>query len=206
MNGLSTNEKSHLIDNNSIQLDTSEDELPVINKGTGGGGKNTNKNGLSYEELTDLDTHSKMILKCNDYNVITFNNSETIFIQANKMKLHKYMKNKNELNLNIDIGHGCKQPDECYLNEEKKTIFIIEKKFQQRSGSVCEKLQTAPFKIQNFKELFPNYQIHYIYCLSDWFKDNCKREIKYLQEMNIPVFWGNDLEYKKNIIQFILQN
>ena len=45
-----------------------------------------------------------------------------LFIQVNKIKLHKYMKNKNELNLNIDIGHGCKQPDECYLNEEKKTI------------------------------------------------------------------------------------
>ena len=29
----------------------------IINKGTGAGGANTNKNGLSYEELTDLSTN-----------------------------------------------------------------------------------------------------------------------------------------------------
>jgi hypothetical protein len=196
-----------LIDDNSIQLDnTSEDESVNINKGTGAGGENTNKNGLSYEELTDLETHYKIVLKSSDYNVIKFNNSETIFIQANKTKLHKYMKYRQEFNHSVEIGHGCKQPDECYINDDSKTIFIIEKKFQQRSGSVCEKLQTAHFKLLNFKELFPTYKVYYIYCLSDWFKTNCKREIKYLQEINVPVFWGNDSEYKKNIIQFILQN
>ena len=36
-----------LIDDNSIQLDnTSEDESVNINKGTGAGGENTNKNGF----------------------------------------------------------------------------------------------------------------------------------------------------------------
>ena len=34
---------------------------------------------------------------------------------------------------------GCKEPDECYIDNANKTMFIIEKKFQQVSGSVCEK-------------------------------------------------------------------
>lgn len=49
----------------------------------------------------------------------------------------KYM--SHAINKSIPIAHGCKQPDECYINEKTKTIFIIEKKFQQISGSVCEK-------------------------------------------------------------------
>ena len=28
-------------------------------------------------------------------------------------------------------AHGCKNPDECYIDEERKIMFIIEKKFQQ---------------------------------------------------------------------------
>ena len=36
-----------------------------INKGTGAGGKNTNKNGLSYESLTNLDECYTIIKKIN---------------------------------------------------------------------------------------------------------------------------------------------
>jgi hypothetical protein len=88
--------------------------------------------------------------------------------------------------------------------QQRKNIFIIEKKFQQTPGSVDEKIQTAAFKKYHYSNLFPNFKIHYIYCLSDWFKrDEYKSVLKYLSDINIPIFWGNDEEYKKNIINFM---
>ena len=82
-------------------------------------------------------------------------------------------------------------------------MFIIEKKFQQVSGSVCEKIQTIDFKLWQYRRTFPNFEIVYMYCLSEWFKLNCKAELEYLQEQNIPVYWGNDTDYKAQIVGFI---
>ena len=93
-------------------------------------------------------------------------------------------------------------------NKSNKTItietFIIEKKFQQCSGSVCEKIQTPDFKLWQYSRTFPDYTIIYIYCLSDWFKKNCKAELEYLDFKNIPYFWGISETYKDDIINFIL--
>ena len=108
------------------------------------------------------------------------------------------------MNHQIVKAHGCKQPDECFINEYNKTIFIIEKKFQQTSGSVCEKIQTSDFKLWQYSRTFPKYQIVYIYCLSDWFKENCQAELEYLEYKKIPVFWGSNSDYKNKIIKFIL--
>ena len=42
---------------------------------------------------------------------------------------------------------------------------------------ICEKIQTADFKRKNISKVLGNkYKIVYIYCLSDWFKDNCKKK------------------------------
>ena len=83
-------------------------------------------------------------------------------------------------------------------------IFIIEKKNQNGPGSVCEKIQTSDFKKWQYSRLFPQYNIIYIYCLSDWFKTSCMAEIEYLNEKNVPVFWGNSENYKQDIINFIV--
>jgi hypothetical protein len=44
------------------------------------------------------------------------------------------------------LPSGIKEPDEYFLNMRKKIAFIIEKKTQEVSGSVDEKIQTASFK------------------------------------------------------------
>ena len=107
------------------------------------------------------------------------------------------------MNQDIEKGHGCKNPDECYIDKESKNIFIIEKKFQQCSGSVCEKIQTYDFKVWQYARTFPDYTIIYIYCLSDWFKMNCKAEIEYFESKHIPYFWGSSKTYKDDIIDYI---
>jgi hypothetical protein len=113
---------------------------------------------------------------------------------------------KNNMNNLIEKGHGCKNPDECYINEIYKTIFIIEKKFQNKSGSVCEKIQTPDFKIWQYSRTFPDYKIYYIYCLSEWYKKNCKAELEYLKYKNISYFISDNKNYKNKIVNYILNN
>ena len=175
----------------------------IINRGKGAGGSNTNKNGMSYEKITDLND-SFIVLKEEPYSkTIQFNENNKKFIRTRQSKFFKYTNEKGYLKNEIEKAHGCKNPDECYIDEINKNIFIIEKKFQQGSGSVCEKIQTPDFKRWQYERSFPSFKIIYIYCLSHWFKDNCKAELEYLKYININVFWGNDSKYKKNIINFI---
>jgi len=129
-------------------------------------------------------------------------NEEKSFKKTKQANLFKCF--KDEMNKDIAKAHGCKNPDECYIDEEFKNIFIIEKKFQQCSGSVCEKIQTPDFKLWQYSRTFPDYTIIYIYCLSDWFKKNCIAELEYLNFKNIPYFWGSSKTYKDDIINFIL--
>lgn len=176
----------------------------IKNKGTGAGGSNTNKNGLPYEKMTDLSDRYSILNKNKNYNEIQFFDSELVFTSTQQSKLFKCMDTK--INKDITKAHGCKNPDECYIHEETKTIFIIEKKFQQVGGSVCEKIQTPDFKVWQYNRTFPEYRIVYVYCLSDWFKENCKAELEYLDYKKIPVFWGNSKNYKDDIIQFLITN
>lgn len=175
----------------------------IINKGTGAGGCNTNKNGLPYEKLTELKEEYKIINSEKHYKKIKFNNTNKEFITVKQSGLFKYMNDK--INKKVFKAHGCKNPDECFIDETNKIIFIIEKKFQQTSGSVCEKIQTSNFKIWQYnRTFFHKYKIIYCYCLSDWFKENCKAEIEYLKFYKVPFFWGSDKDYKKDIIKFII--
>ena len=172
------------------------------NKGTGAGGLNTNKNGLSYEEITDLNDKITIVKDLKFSSVIKFYDIERLFTKTKQANLFKCMEDK--INTEITKAHGCKNPDECYIDEKFKNIFIIEKKFQQCSGSVCEKIQTPDFKLWQYSRTFPDYNIIYIYCLSDWFKLNCIAELEYLDFKNIPYFWGSSETYKEDIINFIL--
>ena len=183
----------------------------TINKGTGAGGANTNKNGLSYEELTNLSTNYLEVGIVNNgknkYKSIKFESSVNEYISVNKSKLHSYMDFINEKNTKIISASGCKEPDEAYVDNITKNLFIIEKKFQQGPGSVDEKIQTCVFKKFHYSKIFPNYNIHYIYCLSDWFKkDEYISVIEYMTQNNIPIFWGNDEHYKTEIIEYIISN
>ena len=168
------------------------------------GGANTNKNGLSFENFTSLKNELELIEKKDNYQKIKFKNNNKELILVNKSKLFKYMEKNNKLNKNIDKAHGCKEPDECYIDEAKKIIYIIEKKFQKVNGSVCEKIQTPDFKIWQYSRTFPDFKINYIYCLSIWFKENCKAELQYLDYKNIKYFFGNGKNYKKEIIDLMI--
>jgi hypothetical protein len=192
-----------------IEDDDNVETAKIVNKGTGAGGANTNVNGLSYEDKTNLEPlytvlKTEKIDKKTELKTIKFPNYELSLINANKSKLYKYLKGINEKNTTLQPAAGCKEPDEAYIDNVRKTIFIIEKKFQQTEGSVDEKIQTGPFKKFHYSQQFPNYKIHYIYCLSDWFKRaEYTSVLDYLLNNDIPIFWGNDENYKNNIITYL---
>ena len=168
------------------------------NRGTGAGGENTNKSGKSHEEKTHLSsfyTYSQNIKKITPKSYlskVSFGYNE--FMNIEQGGFAKYLKPKSKL------GHGCKKPDEMYIDENNKIIFWIEKKNQNGSGSVSEKLQGAPFKKKNLKENYPDYDIEYIFILNDFFKNNHEAELNYLKEENIPVFFSDELE---RVIKYI---
>ena len=150
-----------------IEDDDNVETVKIVNKGTGAGGANTNVNGLSYEDKTNLEPlytvlKTEKIDKKTELKTIKFPNYEISLINANKSKLYKYLKGINEKNTTLQPAAGCKEPDEAYIDNVRKIIFIIEKKFQQTEGSVDEKIQTGPFKKFHYSQQFPNYKIHYI--------------------------------------------
>jgi hypothetical protein len=176
------------------------------NKGTGAGGANTNRNGLSYENITSLEEHMVIVKEDKKYKTKTvkFHQSEKEFVNANKKSFQKFMESINEYIEIFKPVSGCKQPDEVYIDEAGKKIFIIEKKFQQGSGSVDEKIQTGQFKLYYFSKNIPNYRIYYIYCLSDWFKkEEYKCVLEYLTDNGVYIFWGSDENYKTAMIDFM---
>lgn len=183
-----------------------------IKKNTSGGGKNTNISGLAFENITCLnfkliDTDCEIKNKILSYkiNFIIDDlviNKELIYIY-NK-RLLKYMNHNKLINNTIKPANGCKQPDECYINMDDKILFIIEKKFQKGSGSVSEKLQTAVFKREHYNKLYPEFKTVYIFVLCDFYKTNHDAELDYFRENDIPVYWGEETGYKKQLTEFIV--
>jgi hypothetical protein len=70
-------------------------------------------------------------------------------------------------------------PDDAIYVIKENTIFIIEIKYQCTEGSVDEKLQTCDFKRKQYQKIFSelNYEVEYIYVLSDWFRKEKYRDV-----------------------------
>lgn len=153
------------------------------NRGTGAGGSGTNETGLTFERKTQLGDIPGYILK-------------------SKKNFKKEMETKGVYDANIIRGHGCKEPDSAYINHEHKIVVIIEKKTQKGGGSICEKVQTAVFKLGNYKKQFPTYHVEYVFVLANWYKNNIPAELLYLKDENIPVFWGDEEEWDTKILVF----
>jgi hypothetical protein len=172
------------------------------NKGNGAGGANTNINGLQFEKNTSLKNYTIEIRQDNYFQVVKFPGCSKEFISLSKSNLRKYMTFHDEKSDALE-AHGTKLPDQCYVDESKKNLFVIEDKFQKVHGSVVEKIQGTQFKINNYKKQYPNYNIRYIFCFSDWFKTNIPAEKEHLDEINVPYFWGEDEDFHQKLIDYI---
>lgn len=139
----------------------------MIKGGTGGG--NT-KTGLIYEGKVDLAT---FIAEQKRYTVEGNNvlyDGECVAHVLKKHDFYKYLKTKG-----IKWqDHISKQllPDNAIYVIVNNTMFILEVKTQNVTGSVDEKLQTCDFKKKQYQKLLfqLNMEVEYIYILDDWFK------------------------------------
>lgn len=144
---------------------------------TVGGGAQTNKNGLHFERTTSLnDALINQGYKISNYKITK--DDQYIGMSMDKHKLYSEFLNPRGIDYTKIISRKL-LPDEALYNDSNKTLYIIEKKFQQGDGSVDEKLQTCDFKKKQYEKLVSslNIKVEYIYVLCDWFNQSKYRDV-----------------------------
>lgn len=102
-----------------------------------------------------------------------------------------FFKCLNKKNPTLKKPHGCREPDVVFMFHT--SIFILEFKYQNGSGSVAEKLQTGPFKKTFYSKVFlKSHKVFYIYVLSPWFRNNCVLELEYLKKEEVFYFFSDE--------------
>lgn len=141
-----------------------------------GGGAKTNENGLFFEKYTSLND----CLEDNGYTINDINVFDAqallVGLSTPKMKLYTFLEGQG-----IDYTkYNSKRwsPDDAFINFSNKTVYIIEKKYQESPGSVDEKLPNCSFKKWEYQKLFRTlgYEVKFIYVLNDFFKKDVYRD------------------------------
>lgn len=157
-----------------------------------GGGSQTNVHGLKFEQETDL--HNALI-QINGYSIqnnFLYFNGQYIGIIASKNNLYKLLLEPNKIDYSKIISKKL-LPDEAIYLDNKKAVFIIEKEFQNVSGSVDEKLQTCGFKKSQYTKLFAplGIRVEYLYILNQWFTHpQYKDVLEFIIESNCYYFFN----------------
>ena len=177
------------------------------NLGTGAGGSKTNLNGIHFEQKVylyewiikkgyELKHHGKSTDRTQLYKI--YKNGTFIGWYGRQSKIYNALKEL--FPTKITNEHVKKvlskkiNPDAFILTINGK-LTIFEKKWQQSSGSVDEKIQTAPYKIEMFNKLLKNLnvEVSYQYILSSWFKKPEYRNVKEYYEDNKHIsIWTYD--------------
>ena len=146
----------------------------MIKGGKGGGNTLT---GLNFEREKDvLDLFSKTKGYSVKGHVISYNGKE-VARSYRKDSLYKFLASEG-VNY-TEILSKKLLPDEALYVIVNNTMYILELKFQAVAGSVDEKLQTCDFKKKQYQRLFAplNYEVEYIYILSEWFNKACYKDV-----------------------------
>lgn len=149
-----------------------------------GGGAQTNVNGLHFEQTTSLnDALQNIGYIVNDCRV--YKGTEHIGMSVPQWNLYSKFLESQDINYQ---QYNSKRwlPDECFINFENRTAFIIEKKFQNTPGSVDEKLPGCHFKKLEYAKLFEpiGYTVEFLYVFNDWFlRPEYKDTLAYINSM-----------------------
>ena len=181
------------------------------NKGTGAGGSATNHNGLAFENKTD--NESRLLAggfvrknipgkEKTKYGYYLENSNETHtyhFVKQNGLKYYMSHFHQKEL---------IREVDEAYVIIDNITgsitVKVLEKKHQNGSGSVEDKLLHGQhFKFEEYPScLGDQFQVEYAFCISTFLKKQYiskgkKWEIlrKVNEKHSIPVLFGDDDDY-----------
>lgn len=181
------------------------------NRGTGAGGKNTNKNGLSFEKKTDLER-----FLC-DKGFVKKELGKRHYYLFKKIKegFYIYYATKGSFNKILDkilSKKVYKIPDEGFLIKKGGVVSvkIIEKKNQNVQGSVFEKMYTPVYVRDVCYKKNLSVETDYCYVVNSWLWDvlhseclKCNDLLEYYEENNIKVFSGETADYFNSIYEWI---
>ena len=140
----------------------------MIKDGKGGGNTRT---GLVYEGQVDLKTFLDSKTGYEVKGSAVLYNEELVARIFKKNSFYSIFLKELEVDWSKYVSKRL-MPDDSIFVLLNNTLFVIECKFQQVSGSVDEKLQTCDFKKKQYQKLLApaNIDVEYIYLLSDWFR------------------------------------
>lgn len=84
-------------------------------------------------------------------------------------------------------------PDEAFINFETMTIIVVEKKWQNGSGSVDEKIPGFDYKNWEYQRIVAplGFKVKYCYLLCDWFQRPEYQDMHtYLKREKCDYFFG----------------
>ncbi len=192
-----------------LKLDMNE---PIVNRGTGAGGANTNKNGKSFEQKTE--NESRLLSNGFVRKPIPGTRGKSAFYLEKSTGTDKSIIYLTQGGLKTYFAHFFKKelfrhPDEAYLfrDGEKYTLKVLEKKNQNVEGSVDTKLCTAHhFKREYQICLGPEFQVEYAFCVSEFLKRYyTSSDKKWIvmrtihQEEGTVVLFGDDADYYEKL-------
>ena len=134
----------------------------------GKGGANTNLTGLKFEKDTSLaQALSDKGFKVTQDEILS--GGRRVGLLAEKSKLYRFLES-NSVDWQKIISAKL-LPDEAVYSTGSNSMTIVEKKWQEVSGSVDEKLQTCGFKLRQYRRLLEPIEVRvkYVYLLNDWF-------------------------------------
>ena len=159
---------------------------------THGGGSQTNANGLTFEQTTSLDE----ALKAAGYAIkgakVYTRDGQMIGYSVQKHSLYSTFLVPNGIDF-TKCNSKKWLPDECFINMGNKTAYIIEKKFQNSSGSVDEKIPGCDFKKKEYEKLFASidYKVEYLYVFNDWFlRDVYRDTLEYVKAVGCTYYFN----------------
>lgn len=175
-------------------------EPPIVNRGVGAGGANTNQTGKTFEDSTD-----NLLRMCKFGFVRGAHWIEKQYVDkwviiSKQRDFGRCVKHK------YNIDHVYRWPDEAYVIEYpngRKIIKILEKKMQNREGSVETKIFAGPSLKREYELMFGSvFEVQYGFCVSAFLQkkmtsgtNKYNNLLKILKEHNIPVLFGDDANY-----------
>ena len=156
-----------------------------------GGGSKTNENGLGFEgrtSLIDSLNQNNEISIISNYKV--FYKSRFIGYYCEKHNFYKLFLEEKNISWKKLISKKY-LPDSVFINEVNKVVYVIEKKYQEGSGSVDEKLQTCDFKKKIYTKLIQDtgYKTEYYYLFNKWYLREEYNDVKnYIHSVGCKYF------------------
>lgn len=155
-----------------------------------GGGANTNRFGLQFEQETSLEK-SLQYAGYKIVNGVVYDKDTRLAIIGSK---HNFICNiLDPLDIDIRVLSKKLLPDDALFNLHNNTVYILEKKFQHCAGSVDEKLQTCDFKKKQYQRLFSpqGIEVEYCYICNDWFIHDAYEDVRnYIVSVGCHIFFN----------------